>query len=245
MTKCISFCLYGNNPIYLEKFKKNISFYTKYFINYKIFLFATENFKNELDCLNYNNIFSVRYMKEEPGSSGMMWRYIPILESQADVCFIRDVDYLPTKQEIQLIEEFINSEYSFHILRAHYDHVMPIMGGLFGIKKNLFEDFKIEYTAWKIKNIDVVYNTDQLFLAKYIYYKIVNKSLIHTSNVAFLNEKYKKFNLNENLLIGGDIDRHIIDQKKINQFRIYPPVWLCNIFNFRYICKLYISTNIN
>jgi hypothetical protein len=243
MTKCVSFCLYGNDNVYLDKFVDNLPIYKKFFPDYKIYLFATENYKLNLQLLNFENLI-IEYKSYQDSSIGMMWRYIPILENKADVCFIRDVDYLPSEVEINLINQFLQSNSTFHIIRAHYDHVMPIMGGLFGIKSPLYPLFCDSYFKWKKKNIFPIYNTDQLFLSNYIYSKVIKNSLIHTSNVAFAYEKYKQFKIENHLLIGVDSDRHSVDPSKIIYFKIYPPVWICNLFNYKFICNFFIKYKI-
>ena len=116
----------------------------------------------------------------------------------------------------------------------HYDHRMPIMGGLFAIKSNLYKEFINAYLKWS-KNLNfanIKYNDDQLFLANYLYYRVVKKSMIITTNVIFFGEKViikKNF---RNLLIGGDERHKIILKKKIYLY-FYLPVFILKKICFK------------
>ena len=234
MKKIISFSLYGDSDEYLNKFISNTISYKKYFYDFEIYLYAEKSLANKLynHCeLNKINLILKDRLSE---ADGMFWRFEPIIEGIGDLCLVRDVDYLPSDFEMSLINEFITSTKNFHILRTHYEHLMPIMGGLFAIKKDSYCHFKKGYNKWEKLNsfTNIKYNDDQLFLAKYVYNQILNSSLIHTSNVVFLFEKFKIINPEENFIIGGD-ERHYIDIKKFKVLKVYLPVTIMKLFNFR------------
>lgn len=242
LRKIISFSLYGDSDEYYTKFILNTPLYKEYFFDFEIFLYAEINLATKLEYhCKLNNICLI--LKERLSEAdGMFWRFEPIINELGDLCVVRDVDYLPSSFELNLLNEFFSSNKGFHILRTHYDHKMPILGGLFAIKKECYHHFIIGYNNWIKKNIysNIYYNDDQLFLAKYVYNEIKEKSLIHTSNVAFLFEKYKVINPGDKFIIGGD-ERHSIDKKKSLYFSIFLPVFILKWFNFKGMRFLSIS----
>jgi hypothetical protein len=237
MRKCVVFSLYGGKNQYFDKFLINLPIYKRFFVGYDILLFIEDSMMNfhipEFEQFDVKVFPRVRYSI----SDGMFWRFEPIINDffNYEVCLIRDVDYVPSDFEFHLINSFVSSEYQFQILRLHYDHMMPIMGGLFGIKSSLFEIFRNAYKLWNKTHsfIDIKYNDDQLFLAKYVYSSVFKYSQIVTSNVKFLFENVFIVNMPEDIIVGGDLDRHLIDPVKKNIFVIYPPVDICNLFGFR------------
>jgi hypothetical protein len=234
LKKILSFSLYGNTDEYLDKFILNTPLYKKYFFDYSIYLFVEEILYDKV--IKHCNFYSIIVEKKHKcgQSDGMLWRYEPILKGIGDLCLVRDVDYKPTHEELELIDNFINSSYEFQIMRMHYDHRMPIMGGLFAIKSNLYKVFNNAYLKWS-KNLNFAnlkYNDDQLFLAKYIYHKVVSKSLIITTNVIFFGERVIIKSNYRDLLIGGD-ERHQISFKKKIYLYIYLPVFILTKIDFK------------
>jgi hypothetical protein len=197
-------------------------------------LYADIRLKNQLLSFCIKNGIKLFFEIQKSLSDGMFWRFKPIFDKNYDLLLIRDIDYTPSAYELDLVNDFIDSSYSFHIIRSHLDHKMPIMGGLFGIKKDLYKEFELGYLKWKKKynNSEIIYNDDQLFLANYIYDKVYLKSIIHTSNVIFLGEKYKIINPPVNYIIGGD-DRHKIDYNNMNHIYFFLPVSLQRIIKFK------------
>ena len=79
------------------------------------------------------------YANTEP----TMWRYKPLFDKEADVVVCRDIDSLPTSDEIRATHFFINNEnYFVHTLRTHTNHVIPhtiILAGLCGFRPSKIE----------------------------------------------------------------------------------------------------------
>jgi hypothetical protein len=237
MRKSVIFALYGGSNQYLEKFVKNLPTYRQFFWDFDIVLFLEDSMM-ELDIPEFQEFNVLIFPKKRNSiSDGMFWRFEPIISEDFnyDLCLIRDVDYLPSSYEFQFINEFISSDFKFQILRLHYDHMMPIMGGLFGIKSELFKEFRSAYDIWRSKNsmFNIKYNDDQFFLAKYVYKEVFKYSHIVTSNIRFLNENVRIVKMPEDIIVGGDFDRHLIDPIKKNYFVVFPPVFICIFLNFR------------
>ena len=108
----------------------------------------------------------------------MLYRYLPI--GFADIGFIRDADSRIIERDRWCISEFLNSSFSYHIIRDHYWHKEPIMGGIFGWKKQVEIDLSLDSV--------IGYSQDMAYLKQHLYPLIKSDSLIHTNNHAFCGE---------------------------------------------------------
>jgi hypothetical protein len=184
----ISFTIYGDIYKYIELLKINVAFLKKK--NFSTIIYC-DNENLSLICSIFSdslvldgNMFGVK--------NKMLWRLNPIFDNFSNSFFPRDADSLITEREIELMNLFLKSNRSFHIIRDHELHYMPIMGGLFGVKNELYHVFFADNLINKLFNVKEGYNLDQLFLADCIYPKIINEALVHTSSYHYVNEPFLK-----------------------------------------------------
>jgi hypothetical protein len=130
----------------------------------------------------------------------MLWRMLPIWESNAEYVFCRDADSLLTLRQKICVEQFIESKKSIHGINDNIAHNIPLMGGMFGCKVDAF----IEKT--KITSLQHLYNlvdytdekwsqrgSDQELLNDKIWPHFRNDCLIHNFNTqsdVVISEKY-------------------------------------------------------
>ena len=60
----------------------------------------------------------------------MNWRYLPMLDQHVDRMLARDTDSEINSREAAAVHEWLESNYTFHVMRDHPDHKLPIMGGI-------------------------------------------------------------------------------------------------------------------
>ncbi|KZS05616.1 Uncharacterized protein APZ42_031132 [Daphnia magna] len=63
-----------------------------------------------------------------------MFRYLVMLDPNADVFISRDVDSLIWRREVDAVEEWLRSNYTFHVMRHHTSHQSAILAGMWGAK---------------------------------------------------------------------------------------------------------------
>ena len=56
----------------------------------------------------------------------MIWRFLPILDSQVSHFMSRDLDSVVTQREVDAVEEWLKSNKSFHVMRDHPNHEVII-----------------------------------------------------------------------------------------------------------------------
>ena len=89
----------------------------------------------------------------------------------------RDTDQIFIDREVSAVNEWLQSDLQIHIIRDHWGHYVPILGGLWGVKnptqfKQTFET--ILFSKWKVG-----YGQDQLNLKKNLIGNHHSTILIH------------------------------------------------------------------
>jgi hypothetical protein len=119
-----------------------------------------------------------------------MWRFEPIDDPDVTHLLSRDTDTRILRRERRAVDEWLTSGKSFHIMRDHPHHSEKILAGMFGTKK-------IRELEWKPLFRQVTdtsaFNYDQVFLRTYIYPKVAEDSLVHTSFHSFAGECVRPF----------------------------------------------------
>ena len=62
----------------------------------------------------------------------MNWRYIPMMDEQVDRMIARDADSEINSREAAAVSEWLESGFTFHVIRDHQSHKRAIMGGKLG-----------------------------------------------------------------------------------------------------------------
>lgn len=68
------------------------------------------------------------------GLNPKMFRYLVMLDPNADVFISRDVDSIIWPREVDAVDEWLRSNYTFHVMRDHKFHGSIILAGKNGLK---------------------------------------------------------------------------------------------------------------
>lgn len=170
--KVFSFCIYGTERNYYDGLLENIRSIHEYFPEFEIYVY-----KGICDPeWTFENCKVIETQKE--GAINMLYRYLPL--TFADIGFVRDADSRVTERDRWCISEFLKSTKNYHIVRDHYWHKEPIMGGIFGWKNPLEIDLQLESV--------IRYSQDMAYLKDNLYPRIKSDLLVHTNNHAFCGE---------------------------------------------------------
>lgn len=149
--KVYSFSLFGDRSAYFMKFLPSIirAFYCLYDIRdgWSIRIYhdtqsmQQKNF-NILQGYADKQLISLQHVSESyPLAKSMLMRMMAIWDESIDICVFRDLDYLPTYRERQMLETFIKSNATFHTVSDHECHLCPIMGGMIAVKNKDFINY--------------------------------------------------------------------------------------------------------
>lgn len=178
--KVFSFCLYGTQPHYYTGLLDNIDIIQKYYPDFTIFVYLGEC---DPSWVLPESVTVVKTGKAGP--INMLFRYKPL--HFAEIGFVRDTDSRITERDRWCIDEFLKSNYSYHIIRDHVWHKSKIMGGLFGWKEN----YELQFD----ENHPSGYGYDEGVLSETFYPAIRDKTLVHTNINGYLKEHTERIQI--------------------------------------------------
>jgi len=182
MKKVISFCLWGDNPIYNTGAIRNTELAKEIYPEFECWFYIHKEsvLKETINkLLTFDNTKIIFKEGDLNHCKPMMWRFLAIDEPDVEIMLSRDTDSRLYLREKIAVDEWLLSDKLFHIMRDHPYHATKILGGMFCTKKIP------QIKSWK--NIMDLFNQsghrdyDQTFLSEYIYPIIVNNSMIHAS----------------------------------------------------------------
>jgi len=176
--KIISFSVWGNENKFLDGAIEN-AILTKriYGGGWTARFYCDENisidFVNKLKSLGSQVVLC----KPQRGSwEGLFWRFYPASEGDVSVMISRDIDSRLNSREKYAVNEWLESDKGFHIMRDNYQHDVPILGGMWGAKRGCITEMKSLIDLWTTFDRRGV---DQDFLGQQIYPRVKNNSMIH------------------------------------------------------------------
>lgn len=214
----ISYSLFGKNRIYYDPIKENYFKLEKYQISgnkIKFVLFHDNsidlNFFSDLDIIKFN-IESNDYFKN---IVPRMWRFASPKFHEANYYLFRDSDSLILDKEIEILDEWIKSDFYWSVIRDSRYHLYPILAGTFGVKRQKSDQLVLILKSAKKSNNHFY---DQLFLSKFLYPKIIKNLIVYTSFLGFKNENIIIIKKTLNDFIGnyanaGPIPNSFLDNK--------------------------------
>jgi len=81
--------------------------------------------------------------------SGLFWRFLPATVPVIDYMIARDADSRYSAREQAAVDEWIESNADFHVMRDHPAHGVPMLGGMWGCRPaRVAERFQAALLAW-------------------------------------------------------------------------------------------------
>ena len=111
----------------------------------------------------------------------MFWRFYAIEDS--DIVIFRDCDSRLNYREKYAVDEWLLSDKKVHIMRDHPWHGTEILGGMWGLKKGIFDDIKTKIENAGNNRIGY-YQCDQDFL-KIEYRRLLLHAKIHSEYISY------------------------------------------------------------
>jgi len=210
MKKIISYSLYGNKDKYCFGIIESVDIIKKKYNDWDIYIF----YSNDVPSRIINKLREYGCVLHECSSEGykwegMFWRFYPLDSDDIDIVISRDCDSRITEREMNLVNQWINSDKCFHIIRDHPAHGIEILGGTWGAKVKKFQELSknhdlkpIDFYKKKFYELyprDQERQPDQIFLKDYIFPIIKDSNLTH---ISFEELRY----LDTDILIKWDSD---------------------------------------
>jgi hypothetical protein len=180
--KIFSFCLYGSyTRKYYQGLLDNLEIIRTAFPDWKVVVYVGTDvpisFRTSLQTYPFCIVIPV----STTGPSLMLYRFCAIDNPDVKVMCVRDADSRIHERDQWTIRAFLQSPYLVHILRDHSFHTMPIVGGMWGMKRGALPVPMTQLLKERFSG-SAKFNDDQLFLQDVIYPKIKHVALVHASN---------------------------------------------------------------
>lgn len=181
MVNVFSFCLYGppNPKYYPDGMNENINLILKHFPRWKIFVYlGTDVDPAYIDHLHTAPNVILRFTGKS-GEPNMIDRFFAIDEPGVDLMMVRDADSRIHWKDRWAIRQFLKSIFVAHTIRDNPAHNAPLMGGLWGLRKESGINVTEEYEAFGKDKVTLGWQHDQGFLLNRIYPKVMPSLLVH------------------------------------------------------------------
>jgi hypothetical protein len=205
MKNIVAYSLWGDHPMYWFGALKNIELVKKYFPGWICRFYIDDSCKKELiETIKGDNV-EVILVKSKDSFHGMFWRFWASEDPEVDIFLSRDCDSRISDREVAAIEEWLNSDKDFHIMRDHPYHTVPILGGMWGCRNGIMRKIGLSkmiesWNQYQIKGID------QDFLGRCVYPLVVNNALEHSEfNLRFGGEIRQFPTIRNNYEFVGDV----------------------------------------
>jgi hypothetical protein len=205
MKNIISYSLWGDHPMYWFGALKNIELAEKYFPEWICRFYIDNKCKKELiDTIKGNNV-EVVLVDSDNNWKGMFWRFWASGDPEIDIFLSRDCDSRLSDREFNAINEWLNSDKDFHIMRDHPYHTVPILGGMFGCRNGILRELNIIEKIKSWTQFDKK-GCDQDFLGQIIYSLIKDRAIEHSEfNLKFGGEIRPFPSVRNNYEFVGDV----------------------------------------
>lgn len=199
MKNVIAYSLWGDKPIYWVGAIKNIELAKKYFKGWICRFYIDKNCKKGLiDTIKGDNVEvvlvdSVESTDNSYFNHGMFWRFEASEDPEVNFFLSRDCDSRLSEREFSAVNEWLESDKDFHIMRDHPYHSVAILGGMWGSRNGLMGKIELSKLIknWLINNNRSSYSfgIDQDFLREVIYSLVKDMSMEHSEfNLRFGGE---------------------------------------------------------
>lgn len=190
LNKVISFSLWGENAEYLQGAFGAIESAKVHFPDWNLWFYTRNDVPESVQKGLISAGAKVIPIEYKYSYSGMALRFLPASDSNVDVMLSRDADSTFTAREASAVGEWLLGKPDFHIIRDHPDHMLPIMGGLWGCRNGILAEMHELLARYPEFH---KYGSDQKFLAKHIYPKIKKTACIHSEAVRLYGEQVQPF----------------------------------------------------
>jgi hypothetical protein len=192
--KYFTFSIWGDNPKYLQGAIKNAKLAEEIFPEWKcVFYYDSTVPKETIDKLSSFRNTSVKEVTDD--SFGAFWRFEMMFDNPG-VILSRDTDSRLSLREKELIDNWLESEYNYMIIRDHDAHYeFPILAGMWG-KKNILMDSKLKDAMQEYVSVKQ-YLVDQFYLRDKVWPNIMNDTAIYgVKEIDWMRETYDFENKN-------------------------------------------------
>ena len=175
--RLITYSLFGNNPLYCVGAVENARLAKEIYPDWIARFYVAEDVPEEYVYQLKEYDAEVFICRRNNSYDGLNWRFRPFIDDCVKFWISRDCDSRLSWRERRAVDEWINSDKSFHLMRDCHNHGYTIMAGMFGVNNKLFHE---RYGKLDLENPSASHREDdQRLLNHAIWGRIVHDHLCH------------------------------------------------------------------
>ncbi|NBP00771.1 MAG: hypothetical protein EBU90_11690 [Proteobacteria bacterium] len=175
----ISFCVYGNKPMYTMGMIENLKQCNQFYPDWKPRVYISPTVDKNI-AKEYHKLGAEVLLIQEPDCGFfMLYRYLPLVDNSVQRAIFRDADSRLSKRESEAVKQWVREDTDLHVMRDHPYHSGPaILGGMWGAKTNKLRHFS--NIMEKYRNISSwERNVDQYLLDREVFPLFKDSVTIH------------------------------------------------------------------
>lgn len=179
MTRIISFSLWGTDPKYTIGAVRNAELAKEIYSGWICRFYTGEDVEDHIKQQLLDNDAEVVEMGGADWN-GMFWRFFAASKlGENDVMISRDTDSRLGWRERLAVDEWLEGDHNFHIMRDHPFHKTEILGGMWGVRGTVLNDIKEMIADYDNGDYDNKYQVDQNFLRDVVYPLVKENAKVH------------------------------------------------------------------
>lgn len=186
----IAYSLWGSNRRYIEGAYRNAwlvrDLYPGWTCRFYCDVTVPQRVRSTLEKLGCQLVVAQQPPKQF--YEGYFWRFMVWSDPQVDRFLIRDSDSLLSVREKAAVDEWLQSNRSFHVMRDFYGHTELILAGMWGGVAGRLPPIQELITAFRPTG-SVARAIDQMFLRQMVWPLIRSDVLIHDSIYALFGAR--------------------------------------------------------
>ena len=173
--KVISFSLWGDSPKYNVGAIKNAKLALACYNDWNCFFYCDSDSvpENTLRSLSeFKNSKVILLSSSKEAHHPMFWRFYAAAIQDCSHAIFRDTDSRLTQRESMAVQAWISSGKSFHVMRDHPLHGVPVCAGMWGVVSHKLRDIRQRISDYYHEGLDTTKKfggLDQDFLARKIW----------------------------------------------------------------------------
>jgi hypothetical protein len=133
--KVISFSLWGNDQRFIDGAVANAKLAQQHYPGWACWIYcATDVSLINREVLEANGFLVTTRSPIFGLHDGLFWRFEPASDPEVEMFVSRDLDSRINPREAAAVHEWIASGKRLHTMRDHYEHIVPILGGMWGCR---------------------------------------------------------------------------------------------------------------
>ncbi len=166
-SRIIAFSLWGDDAVYTEGALANARLAETLYPGWRCRFYVGTTVPDAIVARLAERPNVELVLRAEPGDwRAALWRFQPAFEEGDVTLLVRDADSRLGERERVAVEAWLASENDLHIMRDHPFHTVPILGGMWGVRRGLLAPLRARYEAHRAGDY---WQCDQEFLAAHVY----------------------------------------------------------------------------